>query len=202
MAAPPTHIFLQAGVGSMAAAVAAYFAQAYPQNPAEDHTRGTYGGGLLFPQRRERRDHSRDRRDAHDDGGPCLRRAESHRLGHPQEADGGLSFLRGRGGARGMRALARPLAGDKAIVSGESGASTLGALLDAAADEEAREALGLDGKRAGAAHLHGGGHGPGELSEGDGGEGREKGSGAPGRARRGLSGGAEVEETKHLVEYL
>ena len=43
-----------------------------------------------------------------------------------------------------MRALARPLAGDKAIVSGESGASTLGALLDAAADEKAREALGLD----------------------------------------------------------
>ena len=33
MDAPPTHIFLQAGVGSMAAAVAAYFAQAYPQNP-------------------------------------------------------------------------------------------------------------------------------------------------------------------------
>ena len=31
MGAPPTHILLQAGVGSMAAAVAAYFAQAYPQ---------------------------------------------------------------------------------------------------------------------------------------------------------------------------
>ena len=43
-----------------------------------------------------------------------------------------------------MRALARPLAGDRAIVSGESGAATMGALLDAAADEKAREALGLD----------------------------------------------------------
>ena len=48
--------------------------------------------------------------------------------------------------ARGMRALSRPLAADKAIISGESGAATMGALLEVAADEAARAALGLDAR--------------------------------------------------------
>ena len=48
--------------------------------------------------------------------------------------------------ARGMRALARPLAADKAIISGESGAATMGALLEVAGDEAARAALGLDAR--------------------------------------------------------
>ena len=145
MVAPPTHIFLQAGVGSMAAAVAAYFAQAYPQNPpkiilveptaADCFFRSAANGEITAVT------------------GEMRTMMAGLACGEPSPI--AWDILKGLTtaylscedavAARGMRALARPLAGDKAIVSGESGASTLGALLDAAADEKAREALGLDG---------------------------------------------------------
>ena len=145
MVAPPTHIFLQAGVGSMAAAVAAYFAQAYPQNPpkiilveptaADCFFRSAANGEITAVT------------------GEMRTMMAGLACGEPSPI--AWDILKGltaaylscedAAAARGMRALARPLAGDKAIVSGESGASTLGALLDAAADEKAREALGLDG---------------------------------------------------------
>ena len=145
MVAPPTHIFLQAGVGSMAAAVAAYFRQAHPQNPpkiilvepaaADCFFRSAANGEITAVT------------------GEMRTMMAGLACGEPSPI--AWDILKGltaaylscedAAAARGMRALARPLAGDKAIVSGESGASTLGALLDAAADEKAREALGLDG---------------------------------------------------------
>ena len=144
MVAPPTHIFLQAGVGSMAAAVAAYFAQAYPQNPpkiilveptAADCFFRSAANGEITAVTGEMRTMMAGL--ACGEPSPIawdiLKRLTAAYLSCEDAA-----------AARGMRALARPLAGDKAIVSGESGASTLGALLDAAADEKAREALGLD----------------------------------------------------------
>ena len=144
MVAPPTHIFLQAGVGSMAAAVAAYFKQAHPQNPpkiilvepaaADCFFRSAANGEITAVT------------------GEMRTMMAGLACGEPSPI--AWDILKGltaaylscedAAAARGMRALARPLAGDKAIVSGESGASTLGALLDAAADEKAREALGLD----------------------------------------------------------
>ena len=145
MAAPPTHIFLQAGVGSMAAAVAAYFAQAYPQNPpkiilveptAADCFFRSAANGEITAVTGEMRTMMAGL--ACGEPSPIawdiLKRLTTAYLSCEDAA-----------AARGMRALAQPLAGDKAIVSGESGASTLGALLDAAADEKAREALGLGG---------------------------------------------------------
>ena len=101
MDAPPTHVFLQAGVGSMAAAVAAYFEQAHPQDPpkiilveptAADCFFRSAAKGEITAVKGDMRD---------DDGRPCLRRAEPHRLGHTQGADGGVPFLRGRGGGAG-----------------------------------------------------------------------------------------------------
>ena len=145
MVAPPTHIFLQAGVGSMAAAVAAYFRQAHPQNPpkiilvepaAADCFFRSAANGEITAVTGEMRTMMAGL--ACGEPSPIawdiLKRLTAAYLSCEDAA-----------AARGMRALARPLAGDKAIVSGESGASTLGALLDAAADEKAREALGLDG---------------------------------------------------------
>ena len=145
MVAPPTHIFLQAGVGSMAAAVAAYFKQAHPQNPpkiilveptAADCFFRSAANGEITAVTGEMRTMMAGL--ACGEPSPIawdiLKRLTAAYLSCEDAA-----------AARGMRALARPLAGDKAIVSGESGASTLGALLDAAADEKAREALGLDG---------------------------------------------------------
>ena len=144
MVAPPTHIFLQAGVGSMAAAVAAYFRQAHPQNPpkiilvepaAADCFFRSAANGEITAVTGEMRTMMAGL--ACGEPSPIawdiLKRLTAAYLSCEDAA-----------AARGMRALARPLAGDKAIVSGESGASTLGALLDAAADEKAREALGLD----------------------------------------------------------
>ena len=145
MVAPPTHIFLQAGVGSMAAAVAAYFRQAHPQNPpkiilveptAADCFFRSAANGEITAVTGEMRTMMAGL--ACGEPSPIawdiLKRLTAAYLSCEDAA-----------AARGMRALARPLAGDKAIVSGESGASTLGALLDAAVDEKAREALGLDG---------------------------------------------------------
>ena len=145
MAAPPTHIFLQAGVGSMAAAVAAYFRQAHPQNPpkiilveptAADCFFRSAANGEITAVTGEMRTMMAGL--ACGEPSPIawdiLKRLTAAYLSCEDAA-----------AARGMRVLARPLAGDKAIVSGESGASSLGALLDAAVDEKAREALGLDG---------------------------------------------------------
>ena len=145
MVAPPTHIFLQAGVGSMAAAVAAYFKQAHPQNPpkiilvepaAADCFFRSAANGEITAVTGEMRTMMAGL--ACGEPSPIawdiLKRLTTAYLSCEDAA-----------AARGMRVLARPLAGDKAIVSGESGASTLGALLDAAVDEKAREALGLDG---------------------------------------------------------
>ena len=144
MVAPPTHIFLQAGVGSMAAAVAAYFRQAHPQNPpkiilvepaAADCFFRSAANGEITAVTGEMRTMMAGL--ACGEPSPIawdiLKRLTAAYLSCEDAA-----------ATRGMRALARPLAGDKAIVSGESGASTLGALLDAAADEKAREALGLE----------------------------------------------------------
>ena len=145
MVAPPTHIFLQAGVGSMAAAVAAYFAQAYPQNPPKIILVEPTAADCFF------RSAAKGEITAVKGNMPTMMAGLA--CGEPSPI--AWDILKGltaaylscgdAAAARGMRALARPLEGDKAIVSGESGAATMGALLDAAADEKARAALGLDG---------------------------------------------------------
>lgn len=145
MVAPPTHIFLQAGVGSMAAAVAAYFRQAHPQNPPKIILVEPTAADCFF------RSAAKGEITAVKGDMPTMMAGLA--CGEPSPI--AWDILKGltaaylscedAAAARGMRALARPLAGDRAIVSGESGAATMGALLDAAADEKAREALGLDG---------------------------------------------------------
>ena len=144
MDAPPTHVFLQAGVGSMAAAVAAYFEQAHPQDPPKIILVEPTAADCFF------RSAAKGEITAVKGDMPTMMAGLA--CGEPSPI--AWDILKGltaaylscedAAAARGMRALARPLAGDRAIVSGESGAATMGALLDAAADEKAREALGLD----------------------------------------------------------
>lgn len=144
MDAPPTHVFLQAGVGSMAAAVAAYFKQAHPQDPPKIILVEPTVADCFF------RSAAKGEITAVKGDMPTMMAGLA--CGEPSPI--AWDILKGltaaylscedAAAARGMRALARPLAGDRAIVSGESGAATMGALLDAAADEKAREALGLD----------------------------------------------------------
>lgn len=141
---PPTHVFVQAGVGGLAAALAAYLDAVYGEaRPALV---------VVEPER-----------------AACLlesaRAGRATKIGHGEStimamlecyepslvawrilsrrADAFMTV--GEDDARtAMRRLADPLAGDPAIVAGESGAAGLAALLVAARDGQARRALGLD----------------------------------------------------------
>lgn len=42
----PTHVFVQAGVGSLAGAVVGYFTNLYPENPPEIRCYGSWRCGL------------------------------------------------------------------------------------------------------------------------------------------------------------
>ena len=139
-----THVFLQAGVGGMAAAVAAYTKRRY----------GDERPVIVL---------------ADPDQSACW--LESIRLGTPSPVHGDLNTLMA-GLACGevsviawdilrqtadavmsvmdddavamMRVLANPTANDQAIVAGESAVAGLAALMAAADDAQARSALGLD----------------------------------------------------------
>lgn len=148
-AKPPTHIFLQAGVGSFAAAVLGYFASVLGDEAPEVV--------IVEP-------HAAD----------CFYRSFKAADGHPHAVTGhmqtimaGLAcgepsslcwpILRDRAAgalscadsvsANGMRILAAPLPGDTPVCSGESGAAPLGALEYVMKNPdmlEVRQALGLD----------------------------------------------------------
>jgi diaminopropionate ammonia-lyase len=142
----PTHIFLQAGVGAMAGAIAGFFADCCKDNPpvitvvepdkadcfyrtagANDGKLHAVGGdlntimaGLAC-------------------GEPCpmgweiLRRTAENYISMPDAV-----------AARGMRILGNPLPGDERIISGESGAAPLGLAVEALENTELRRKLKLD----------------------------------------------------------
>jgi diaminopropionate ammonia-lyase len=145
----PTHIFLQAGVGSMAAAVTGFFADVYgPEHPkivilesdqadcyyrtvsANDGTLHLVGGEM----------------DTIMAGLAC---GEPTNLGWPILRDYTRSFvsLQDAVTATGMRILAAPVPGDPVVVSGESGAVGLGLCYHLMCDEgykDLRKSLELD----------------------------------------------------------
>ena len=144
MDAPPTHIFLQAGVGSMAAAVAAYFAQAHPQEPPKIVIVEPAAADCFF------RSAANGEITAVTGEMPTIMAGLA--CGEPspiawailQNLPCAYLSCADEVTRRGMRLLSRPLTGDRPIVSGESGAVGAGALWEAAGDEMARKALGLD----------------------------------------------------------
>lgn len=140
----PTHVFMQAGVGGLAAAVAGYFdivfGNARPRFVVVEPDRAA----CLFASARAGRLVKVD----HDEPTimamlecyePSLvawrilaRKADAFMTVSEEEA------------AETMRSLARPVAGDPAIVAGESGGAGLAGFLNAMKDSEKRAALGLD----------------------------------------------------------
>ena len=143
LAEPPTHVFMQAGVGGLAAAVAGHLDQVLGD------ARPTFV--VVEPSR-----------------SACL--AQSARLGHPVKVEPGertvmamlecyepsavawrvlsraadaFMTVEDEDAVAVMNRLARPSGADPAIVSGESGGAGLAGLIRAAASEEARAALGL-----------------------------------------------------------
>ena len=82
----PTHVFVQAGVGSLAGAVVGYFTNLYPDNPPTFVVVEADVAACLYKVRGGRRKspHS-GRRHADHHGRPCLRRAQHHLLGYFKE---------------------------------------------------------------------------------------------------------------------
>ena len=141
----PTHVFLQAGVGSMAASVAAVLLDAYKENPpkivivepnkADCMYRSAVAGERTFV--------TGDMDTIMAGlacGEPCtiaweiLKQAACAFISCPDYA-----------AAEGMRILARPEAGDTAVVSGESGAAAFGCAAEILLHHpETGKMLGLD----------------------------------------------------------
>ena len=145
----PTHVFIQAGVGSLAGAVQGYFANRYPENPPK----------VVVVEA---------------EAAACLYKGASVGDGSIQIVDGDMvTIMAGLAcgepntiswdilknhvdtfiatpdwvAAKGMRMLAAPIKGDKPVTSGESGAApfgTLACIMMMDEYKELRDHLGLD----------------------------------------------------------
>ena len=143
----PTHIFVQAGVGSLAATVAAYFSQVYrashpfitvvePDNAACIYQTAKANDG----QR-----HAVTELNTIQAGLACGEPSLTAWRILQQCADGFMT-IPDEAAATGMRILASPMAGDPPTVAGESGASAFGAAIELLRPENEafKQAVGLD----------------------------------------------------------
>jgi diaminopropionate ammonia-lyase len=142
--APPTHVFVQAGVGGLAAAVAGYLEAALGEHrPKIIVVEPALAACLLESAKAGTRVRIAQ--------GPatvmamleCYEPSLTAWRILSRAADAFMTVDEADA-VDIMRRLARPSAGDPAIVAGESGAVGLAGLLRAAADPETRAALGLD----------------------------------------------------------
>lgn len=145
----PTHIFIQAGVGSLAGAVQGYFANRYADNPPKVIVVEADVAACLYEGAKAGDGAYRTV------GGDMLTLMAGLACGEPNTISWDIlknhvdTFLSVPDwvAAKGMRMLAAPVAGDKAIVSGESGAAPFGALaaiMTMPEYKDLKEHLGLD----------------------------------------------------------
>lgn len=145
----PTHIFIQAGVGSLAGAVVGYFANRFPENPPKFIVVEASAADCLYQGALA------------GDGTPRIVEGDLDTMmaglacGEPNILS--WEILRNHAAAfvscpdwvsaSGMRRLAAPVQGDPIVKSGESGAVGMGllaALMEDAAYAELRDHLGLN----------------------------------------------------------
>ena len=145
----PTHIFIQAGVGSLAGAVQGYFANRYPANPPKFVVVEASAADCLYQGALA------------GDGAPRIVEGDLATMmaglacGEPNILS--WDILRNHAAAfascpdwvsaSGMRRLAAPMQGDPIVKSGESGAVGMGllaAIMEDARYAELRDHLGLD----------------------------------------------------------
>ena len=147
----PTHIFVQAGVGSLAGSVTGFFNNLYPNNPPIVVVVEAAAADCLY-RSAKKGDGTTEIvsgdlttimaglacGEANTISWDILRNKASFFVSLPEYA-----------AARAMRVLAVPLEGDPAITSGESGAAGMGCLLEALTNpqyQSFKDALGLDEK--------------------------------------------------------
>lgn len=143
----PTHIFIQAGVGSLAAAVQGFFANAFPNHRPKVYVVEPQAAACIYLSgcgQGERRIVTGDMQTIMA-GLAC---GEPNTIGWEvlKSYAGGFLSCPERTAAVGMRVLGNPMAGDERIISGESGAPGVGLLYEAMTNEklkELREQLGL-----------------------------------------------------------
>ncbi len=141
----PTHVFLQAGVGAMAGGIAARLRQRYGKTLKVVTVEPEEAACLLA---------SWQEPDGlpHTVGGNPRTIMAGLNCGTPcgvvwpvlRDQAFGMAAISDDVSREGMRRYAHPLGEDRPVVSGESGAATLGFLLEAAREPALREALGLD----------------------------------------------------------
>lgn len=145
----PTHIFLQAGVGSFAAAIQGYFVNCYPENPPKFIVVESLVAACLY--RSALAGDGKPRKV----GGPMQTIQAGLACGEPNPQS--WQILRNFTDVftacpdwvsrKGMRVLASPMKGDPQVVSGESGAVPVGLLYTIMTDDayaDLRKELALD----------------------------------------------------------
>ena len=140
----PTHVFVQAGVGGLAAAVIG----AFRQDCGGDSPKGV----VVEPAKADCLYQSAVAGRPSPASGDldtvmaCLAAAEASPLAWQVLERGGFAFLAldDDGAVEAMRRAASPSGDDPPLVLGESGAAALGGLMAVAGDAGARDALGLD----------------------------------------------------------
>lgn len=145
----PTHVFVQAGVGSLAGAVVGFFTNLFPNDPPKFVVMEADAASCLYKGA------------AAGDGEPRIVGGDLQTImaglacGEPNTI--GWDILRNHVtaflscpdwvSAKGMRMLAAPVKGDPVVTSGESGAVGMGVISTIMTDDaykDLREALGLD----------------------------------------------------------
>lgn len=145
----PTHVFIQAGVGSLAGAVQGYFANRYPENPPKVIVVEAEAAACLY-KGAVKGDGSIQIVD-----GDMVTIMAGLACGEPNTISWDIlknhvdTFVASPDwvAARGMRMLAAPIKGDSPVTSGESGAApfgTLACIMCMDEYKELREHLGLD----------------------------------------------------------
>lgn len=143
----PTHIFVQAGVGSLAAAVAGYYAQVYRESPPFITVVEPDNAACIFKTAfaNDGQRHAVTEMDTIQAGLACGEVSMTAWEVLRQCADGFMT-IPDSAAATGMRILAAPMAGDMPIEAGESGASAFGAVIELLRpeNERFRRSAGLD----------------------------------------------------------
>jgi diaminopropionate ammonia-lyase len=145
----PTHVFVQAGVGSMAAAIVAFFADLYVDDPPVFAVVEPNRADCIFQTARSADGMLHEVTGALDTMMAGLACGVPSRLAW-EVFERYVEFyasIPDYVAATGMRVLGAPLPGDPRIISGESGASAVGFAIELLTDPDcgdARERLGLD----------------------------------------------------------